>query len=55
MNILGIVKAIAPDFVLQVAIFTFVLLVIGIGLTCYEFHKDAKHFEKMKRSRRKKS
>lgn len=55
MNILGIVKNIVPDFVLQVAIVTFVLLIIGIGLTCYEFHKDAKHFEKMKRSRRKKS
>lgn len=55
MNILGIAKTIAPNFVLQVAIFTFVLLIIGIGLTCYEFYKDAKRFEKMKRSRQKKS
>ncbi|MDF1683842.1 MAG: hypothetical protein P1U36_04205 [Legionellaceae bacterium] len=55
MNILSFVNVIAPNFVLQVAIFTFVLLVIGIGLTCYEFHKDAKHLEDIKRHRRKKS
>lgn len=55
MNLFGIVEIIAPNFVLQVAIGTFVFLVIGIALTCYEFHKDAKRFEDMKRNHRKKS
>lgn len=54
MNILGLVNIVVPNFVLQVAILTFVLLVIGVGLTCYEFHKDAKHLEDIKRHQRKK-
>ena len=54
MNVFGLFSITAPNFVLQVAIFTFVLLGIGIGLTCYEFRKDAKHFEDIKRSQGKK-
>jgi|GEM_PF-2561297 len=55
MNVLGIFPIAAPNFVLQVAIFTFTLLIIGIGLTYYEFRKDIKHAEDIKRSQRKKS
>lgn len=55
MNVFGMVELAVPDFVPQVAIVTFVLLVIGITLTCYEFHKDAKRFEDMKRRQNEKS
>jgi hypothetical protein len=43
------------SLVLQVAVPTFLLLVIGVGLTIYEFHKDFKRLEKNKSSLRKKS
>ena len=54
MNLLGIFEFTARNFVLHVAITTLLFLVIGIALTCYEFHKDAKRFEDMKRSQQKK-
>lgn len=43
------------SLILEVAIPTFILMVVGIGLTIHEFHKDFKRFEKPKKRTRKKS
>ena len=37
--------------ILQVAIPTFIFMLIGIGLTISEFHKDFKRFKKPKSKR----
>jgi hypothetical protein len=37
------------DILLEIAIFTFIMLTIGIGLTIYEFKKMMKDEEKIKR------
>lgn len=42
------------SLIFQVAVPTFLLMVIGIGLTIYEFHKDFKRFKKPKSRARKK-
>lgn len=41
------------SIVFQVAVPTFILLVIGIGLTIYEHHKDTKYFENKASQKRK--
>jgi hypothetical protein len=37
------------DILLEIAIFTFIMVAIGIGLTIYEFKKMMKNEEKIKK------
>lgn len=41
------------SIILQVGIPTFVLLVIGVALTVYEFHKSSKYFDNIKSGKKK--
>jgi hypothetical protein len=43
------------DIFLEIAIFTFILVTIGIGLTIFEFKKMMKDDEKIKKQNRQKS
>jgi hypothetical protein len=43
------------DILLEIAIFTFSMVIIGIGLTIYEYRKLIKDYEKSKKSKKRKS
>jgi hypothetical protein len=43
------------DILLEIAIFTFTMVIIGIGLTIYEFKHIIKDYEKTKKAKPKKN
>ena len=43
------------DILLEIAIFTFTMVIIGIGLTIYEFKQIIKDYEKTKKVKPKKN